>query len=95
MRRRRREILTTRIQRPGNGWSSDYSVTSLQAKGVIFIACGRSLSRLARDIAGPAGAPETLVELRKHILPGVETVPAMVTALCRAQEERVAYMHVG
>lgn len=91
-----------RIQRPGSGWASDYSVTALQAKGVVFIACARSLSRLARDLTptspatpATAAAAETLAELRKHILPGVEVVPAMVAAFCRAQEERVAYMHVG
>lgn len=103
-----------RVQRPGSGWTTDYSVTTLQAKGVIFIACERSLRRLARDIAdalpvvagfptgaaaaaasAAAAAADILAELRKHILPGVEVVPAMVVALCRAQEERIAYMHLG
>ena len=93
----RTDVNPYRVQLPQSGWASDYSVTALQKKGVVFIACDRSLRRLSRDIAGatPNAAPEILAELRAHVLAGVELVPAMVAAICRAQEEHVSYIFAG
>jgi intracellular sulfur oxidation DsrE/DsrF family protein len=75
----------------------EFSVASLQARGVLFLACETGLR-----IAGTAWAPSvsqtpdaTVAELKANLLPGVIGVPAMVVALNRAQEAGFTYVRAS
>lgn len=73
-----------------------YSVEALAARGVVFLACNRALTRLSRDLAGAGGnAPAVHAELVANVLPQCIVTPAMVAALSRAQGRGVPYMAVA
>jgi intracellular sulfur oxidation DsrE/DsrF family protein len=73
------------------------SVTALQARGVRFLACMRTIGRLARTVAEQAGEPESDVRntIVAGLLPGVMTVPAMIVAVNRAQESGLSYVFLA
>jgi intracellular sulfur oxidation DsrE/DsrF family protein len=73
------------------------SVEALTARGVRFLACQRSINRLAGELAaGRAAAVEEIRrELASGLLPGVTVVPAMIVAANRAQESGLAYTSLG
>ncbi|WP_337170643.1 hypothetical protein [Gemmatimonas aurantiaca] len=76
-------------------------VASLIPRGVIILACNNSLrasgSRFLpdpqrRDAAASAAFYE---EARANLLPGVETVPAMIVTLQQAQDRGCRYIYAG
>ena len=73
------------------------SVTTLQKRGVRFIACRRAIGRLSRELASATGASAEQVrdELLAGLLPGVLPVPAMIVAANRAQEGGLTYVYLG
>ena len=75
----------------------DYSVASLQSRGVLFLVCETALGIASRAWAASVSqTPEaTLAELKASLLPGVQTVPAMVVALNRAQEAGFTYVRAS
>ena len=73
-----------------------FSVESLSKRGVVFLACNRSLMRLSRELAGTGGnAPIVHADLVANVLPEAQVTPAMVVALSRAQSKGVPYMAVA
>lgn len=73
-----------------------FSVEALHQRGVVFLACNRSLMRLARDLAGTGGSALAVqAELVANVLPQCQVTPAMVVALSRAQSRAVPYMAVA
>lgn len=73
-----------------------YSVEALGRRGVQFLACDRSLQRIARDLAGAAGDASAIHdELVAHLLPGCVAVPAAIAAVSRAQARGIPYMFVA
>lgn len=88
---------------PGNPFRANgggLTLASLQARGVILLACGNSLKRgatrwvkdrpVTREVAAAWEA-----EARASLAPGVEVVPAMVTTLVMAQERGCRYLYAG
>lgn len=73
------------------------ALDALQQRGVVFILCNNSLERTASQIAAATGGEPNAVriELLKHLLPGVEVVPAAVVALARAQARGFSYYYVS
>ena len=73
-----------------------FTVESLNKRGVVFLACNRSLLRFSRELAGAGGnAPAVHAELVANVLPEAQVTPAMVVALSRAQSKGVPYMAVA
>lgn len=73
-----------------------FTVQALHARGAHILACNRSLMRLGRDLAGPAGDARAVhAELVANVVPEAIVVPAMVVALSRAQSRGVPYMAVA
>jgi intracellular sulfur oxidation DsrE/DsrF family protein len=79
---------------PGYDWSTDYSVTRLQERGVRLIACMRSIRGLSVELAGDGrgAAPAINAEILANLLPAVTPVPAMIVAINRAQEAGLTYV---
>ncbi|MCU0627766.1 MAG: hypothetical protein MUF21_15015 [Gemmatimonadaceae bacterium] len=76
------------------------SVAALQARGVIFLACGNSLrmgaQRWVRETPVTAERMTAWAdEARANLLPGVEVVPALITTLVMAQERGCRYVYAG
>lgn len=85
---------TTRAPAVRNLWARGgaASVARLQERGVRFIACHRSIRRLAGELAPGAGDVERVrLEIIASLLPKVTAVPAMIVAVNRAQEEGLSY----
>ncbi len=87
------------VRGPGNPFrrGGAQSIAALQARGVILLACGNSLSRgAARWVKDRPVTPEVsrawTDEARAALHPGVEVVPAMVTTLVMAQERGCRYI---
>lgn len=73
-----------------------YTVDALGKRGVQFLACDRSLQRIARELAGAGGNASAIhEELRAHLLPGCMHVPAAIAAVSRAQARGLPYMFVA
>ncbi len=77
-----------------NGLLAAASIENLTKRGATFLMCNNALrlwvGRLASMGLGKAEAIEP--EIRKNLLPGVITVPAMVIAVNRAQKKGLTYM---
>lgn len=72
-----------------------FSIDSLAARGVHFLACNNSLRRVAGQLAGPGG---DVPAMHASLVAGVEAmqvVPAMAIAVSRAQERGVPYLVQG
>jgi intracellular sulfur oxidation DsrE/DsrF family protein len=73
-----------------------HAVDALTRRGAIFLACGRSLTRISRELAGGAGNADAIrAELVANLLPGARAVPAAIAAITRAQSRGVPYMAVN
>jgi hypothetical protein len=75
----------------------DFSVQSLQARGVRFLSCHSSTEEAARSLIKQfslAAQPEEIVkDIHAHALPGVIIVPALSAALALLQGDgRYSYM---
>ncbi|MEX2016363.1 MAG: hypothetical protein WD873_06960 [Candidatus Hydrogenedentales bacterium] len=81
----------------GSSTSGRITVSSLQKRGVRFIACQKSITRLAREFAASEKTTEAelTATIERGLLVGVTPVPAMVVAANRAQEQGLAYVFVG
>lgn len=85
---------------PG-GPSGSNVVAQLLARGVIILACQNSLRAAGqRFLPDPARADANArtafgVEVTANLLPGIETVPAMVVTLQMAQERGCRYVYAG
>jgi intracellular sulfur oxidation DsrE/DsrF family protein len=77
--------------------SYEPSVATLQKRGVRFIACKQSVSRLARELsaAGHGQASVLNDEILANLLPRVIPVPAAILAGNRAQESGLTYVYLG
>jgi intracellular sulfur oxidation DsrE/DsrF family protein len=72
------------------------SVTTLQGRGVRFIACMRAIRRLSGALATPENpADKVREEILGNLLPGVTPVPALIIAVNRAQEAGLSYVFLG
>ena len=72
------------------------SVTTLQGRGVRFIACMRAVRRLSGVLATPENpADKVREEMLASFLPGVTVVPALIVAVNRAQEAGLTYVYLG
>jgi len=89
------------VQAPGNRNPQAAAIASLQARGVLFLACNNSIRA-----AGPRFLPEAqrgsveardafADEVRRSLLPGVEVVPSMVVTLQQAQDRGCRYIYAG
>jgi hypothetical protein len=81
---------------PELAWPADYSIATLQRRGVRFLACRGTMRNWSRQLSAAAGsAPETvLAHLRHNLVPGTIEVPAMIVAQNRAQEAGLKYVYV-
>ncbi|MCC6246112.1 MAG: twin-arginine translocation signal domain-containing protein [Gemmatimonadaceae bacterium] len=83
------------------GPSGSNIVSQLLARGVIILACQNSLRAAGqRFLPEPARADAAArtafgAEVAANLLPGVETVPAMVVTLQMAQERGCRYVYAG
>lgn len=77
-----------------NGLLAAATTENLQKRGATFIMCNNAfklwVGRLAA--AGLGKAEEIEPDIRKNLLPGIITVPAMVIAVNRAQKKGFTYM---
>lgn len=73
------------------------SITRLQARGVLFLACNNTISSLSEQLAAPRQIDAGVVrqDLASAVLPGVIVVPAMLIAGNRAQEAGLTYAALG
>jgi len=73
------------------------NVAELQQRGVRFLACRQTIGRWADKIATGRGVAPTEIATRltAGLHPGVEPVPAMVTAAVMAQARRLAYVSLA
>jgi intracellular sulfur oxidation DsrE/DsrF family protein len=72
------------------------SVTTLQGRGVRFIACMRAIRRFSGVLATPGNpADKVREEILANLLPGVTPVPALIIAVNRAQEAGFSYVFLG
>lgn len=72
-----------------------FSIDSLAARGVTFLACNNSLRRVAGQLAGQGG---DAAAMHASLVAGVEAmqvVPAMAIAVSRAQERGIPYLVQG
>ncbi|HEV3157773.1 MAG TPA: hypothetical protein VGZ00_10545 [Candidatus Baltobacteraceae bacterium] len=72
------------------GFYQDASISTLQARGVVFFACNTVLVQHAQQIANAGTArnqtpAEVAQQLRKHLLPKVTLVPSGVAAVAYLQ----------
>ena len=69
------------------------TVKSLQARGVVFWMCNKSLNSLSRDLGRELGRPagEVYAELVAGFNPGVKVVPAHTWAVGALQERGFTY----
>jgi hypothetical protein len=77
-----------------NGLLAGATIESLQKRGAVFIMCNNAFRLWVGRLAGMGlgKAEEIEPEIRKNLLPGVVTVPAMVIAVNRAQKKGLTYM---
>lgn len=81
----------------GGGNPKGASVEALAVRGVRFLVCNRTLTRLAGTLAAAtqATADQVRQELVGGLLPGVTVVPAMIVAANRAQESGLTYVSLN
>lgn len=77
-----------------NGLLAAATIESLMKRGATFIMCNNAFRLWVGRLAGMGlgKAEEIDSEIRKNLLPGVITVPAMVIAVNRAQKKGLTYM---
>lgn len=81
----------------GGPVAKDTTVDALQARGVVFIVCSRSVRGMSAQLAASGmGAPDEIARaITAGVLPGVTVVPALSVALSQLQERGVSYMYGG
>jgi len=76
-----------------NGFYQDTSIQTLQARGLVVLACHTAIEEQSRNIVkkglAPAGASATDVanDILTHLIPGAIVVPSMVAAIAVLQQE--------
>lgn len=77
-----------------NGLLAAASIESLMKRGATFIMCNNAFRLWVGRLAsmGLGKVEEIEPDIRKNLLPGVITVPAMVIAVNRAQKKGLTYM---
>ena len=77
-----------------NGLLAAATIDNLMKRGATFIMCNNAFGLWVGRLAGMGlgKAEEIGPEIRKNLLPGVMTVPAMVIAVNRAQKKGFTYM---
>lgn len=68
-------------------------IENLQALGTKFIMCHNALNAWSFELEarGKGAQAEINAELREHLLPGIDIVPAMVIAIEKAQDAGIRY----
>ncbi|MBP6775587.1 MAG: hypothetical protein KA154_21565 [Gemmatimonadaceae bacterium] len=72
-------------------------VKDIRAKGMRVLACRNTMGRWSRDIAAArqVSAESVLKQLEQALHPGVEPVPAMISAAVLAQSRGLAYVSIA
>lgn len=89
------------VQAPGTRNPQAAAIASLQARGVLFLACNNSIRAAGQRFLPEAqrvsaDAREAFAtEARASLLPGVEVVPAMIVTLQQAQDRGCRYVYAG
>jgi intracellular sulfur oxidation DsrE/DsrF family protein len=81
----------------GDAVPAEASIPALQKRGVLFLLCNNSFSRLVGELATQASRNpvEMRAELLAGLVPGVVIVPAMAVSIERAQKRGISYKFVS
>jgi hypothetical protein len=78
-------------------FANDLSITTLQQRGVVFMACHNAIWELAELLVSTGRNPDRLpidaiaAELSNHLIPDVVLTPGIVATLVRLQHNGFAY----